>query len=586
MKAIRQAARHRRNKLGLMVGTPVALIAAGGLVYGTASGATSGGAPVPATAAVNHATSGVVAAVAAMQPGWNLGNSLDAIPAETSWGNPVVAKAQLDAIRAQGFRSIRIPVTWSAHQGSGPGWAIDPAYFARIRQVVNWALADGFYVVLNVHHDSWQWISAMPADHDGVLARYDATWTQIAAQFRDESDHLVFESVNEPTFTGASDAQKTALLNELNTSFHRIVRASGGANATRFLVLPTVVDTPDQSLMNDLATTIASLHDDRIIASLHYYGYWPFSSDNAGVVRFDATGLRDMTTVFARIHNTFVAKGIPAILGEYGLLSYPDINHPDIVERGEALKYFEEIGHLERVNGITGFLWDNGAYLNRTTLRWRDPGLFAEIKDGWTTRSGTASSDQVFVPASGHVTARTLILNPNGTAFRGLFQGHTALVKGRDYTLSGNRLTLTPALLARLTAHHGYGVAATLTARFSAGAPWQINVISSATPVLSGASGSTSGLTVPAQFHGDVLATIEAHYADGSNAGANSWTPFQGFDTDFVPDYAHNTLALTPDFFKGIKEGAQVTLTVRFWSGAAVTYHVTAWGNSVTGNAS
>ncbi|MEZ0091790.1 endoglucanase [Streptacidiphilus sp. EB129] len=420
MKATRQAARHRRSRLGLMVGTPVALLAAGGLVYGTASGATNsgatnGGATVQAPAAVPHAPSSVVAAVAAMQPGGNLGNSLDAIPAETSWGNPVVARAQLDAIRAQGFRSIRIPVTWSGHQGSGPGYTIDPAYVARIKQVVNWALADGFYVVLNVHHDSWQWIAGMPSDHDGVLARYNATWTQLAHAFRDESDHLVFESVNEPTFTGVTDAQKAALLNELNTSFHRIVRGSGGANATRFLVLPTIGDTPDQSLMNDLATTIASLHDNRIIASLHYYGYWPFSSDNAGVVTFDAASLRDMTTVFGRMHNTFVAKGIPVILGEYGLLSYPDFNHPGIVERGEALKYFEEIDHQERINGITGFLWDNGAYLDRTTLHWRDPGLFAEIRAGWTTRSGTASSDQVFVPKSGPVTARTLDLNPNGT---------------------------------------------------------------------------------------------------------------------------------------------------------------------------
>ncbi|SEM51932.1 cellulase family glycosylhydrolase [Streptacidiphilus jiangxiensis] len=586
MKATRQAARHRRGRLGLMVGTPVALIAAGGLVYGSASGATTGGAPGQAPSAVAHARSGAMAAVAAMQPGWNLGNSLDAIPAETSWGNPVVAKAQLDAIRAQGFRSIRIPVTWSGHQGSAPGWTIDPAYVARIKQVVNWALADGFYVVLNVHHDSWQWIAGMPADHDGVLARYDATWTQLAAQFRDESDHLVFESVNEPTFTNASDAQKAALLDELNTSFHRIVRASGGANATRLLVLPTIGDTPSQSLMNDLATTIASLHDDRIIASLHYYGYWPFSSSNAGVDRFDAASLQDMTAVFTRMHDTFVAKGIPLILGEYGLLSYPDINHPDVVERGEALKYFEEIGHQERINGITGFLWDNGAYLDRTTLRWRDPGLFAEIKDGWTTRSGTASSDQVFVPASEPVTARTLTLNPNGTAFRGLFEGRTALVQGRDYTLADSRLTLTPALLARLTAHHGYGVAATLTARFSAGAAWQIRVVSSATPVLSGASGSTSGLTVPAQFRGDVLATVKAHYSDGSNAGPNNWTPFLGFDTDVVPDSAHHTLTLSSEFFQGIKQGAQVTLTVRFWSGATVTYHVTAWGSSVTGTAS
>lgn len=94
--------------------------------------------------------------VAAMQPGWGLGNSLDAIPGETSWGNPPVTKALLRAIWAQGFRSVRIPVTWTDHEGSAPAYAIDPKFMSRVKQVVDWALSDGFYVVLNVHHDSWK----------------------------------------------------------------------------------------------------------------------------------------------------------------------------------------------------------------------------------------------------------------------------------------------------------------------------------------------------------------------------------------------------------------------------------------------
>ena len=102
--------------------------------------------------------------VAAMQPGWGLGNSLDAIPDETSWGNPPVTKALLDTVRAQGFHSVRIPVTWSGHEGPAPAYTIDPAFMSRVKQVVDWALADGLYVVLNVHHDSWQWISSMPTD--------------------------------------------------------------------------------------------------------------------------------------------------------------------------------------------------------------------------------------------------------------------------------------------------------------------------------------------------------------------------------------------------------------------------------------
>jgi aryl-phospho-beta-D-glucosidase BglC (GH1 family) len=121
--------------------------------------------------------------VAAMQPGWNLGNSLDAIPDETSWGNPATSKTLIDKIRSSGFHSIRIPVTWSGHQGTAPGYRVNPAYLSRVKQVVDWALADGLYVVLDVHHDSWQWISSMPSNPDGVLTRFNATWSQIAEEF-------------------------------------------------------------------------------------------------------------------------------------------------------------------------------------------------------------------------------------------------------------------------------------------------------------------------------------------------------------------------------------------------------------------
>ena len=128
-----------------------------------------------------------MAAVAAMQPGWNLGNSLDATGAdETSWGNPRVTQALLDNIKAQGFKSIRIPVTWGQHQGGAPNYTIDAAYLNRVKEVVDWALADGFYVMINIHHDSWQWIN----DDAGRPRPTCSTattrlWTQLAAAFRD-----------------------------------------------------------------------------------------------------------------------------------------------------------------------------------------------------------------------------------------------------------------------------------------------------------------------------------------------------------------------------------------------------------------
>jgi endoglucanase len=524
-----------------------------------------------------------MARVAEMQPGWNLGNSLDATGSdETSWGNPRITEALLDNVRAQGFKSIRIPVTWSAHQGGAPGYTIDAAYLARVKEVVNWALADGFYVMINIHHDSWQWINAMPTDRTNVLARYNAAWTQIATAFRDTSPKLMLESVNEPQFANSSgDAQNAQLLDELNKSFHRIVRGSGGNNATRLLVLPTLHTSSEQARVDELVSTFSALNDPNLIATFHFYGYWPFSVNVAGGTKFDATVQKDLTDSFDRMANAFVSRGIPVILGEYGLLGFD--RHTGTIEQGEKLKFFEFLGYYARTKKITTMLWDNGQHFGRTSYQWSDPELWAQIKSSWTTRSGTASSDQVFSAKSAAVADKALTLNLNGTSFVGLRNGATDLVRGTDYTVSGDQLTIKAATITRLSGSRPYGTNATLSARFSAGVPWRINLITYDTPVLSNATGTTSAFAVPTQFRGDQLATMEAKYADGSNAGPQNWTSFKEFDVTFAPDYTANTTTLKPEFFAEVTDGSRVTLTFHYWSGAKVTYYVTKSGTSVTG---
>jgi endoglucanase len=574
--------RHIRHAAILLL----AVLATVGLTSGTATGASMveyalARSQVPES----HAPDNAMRVVAAMQPSWNMGNTLDAIPDETSWGNPLVTKALFDTLRSQGFHSVRMPVTWSGHQTATAPYTIDPAFLSRIKQVTDWALSDGLYVELDVHHDSWQWIADMATDHDTVLARFDAIWRQVASTLRNESSRLLFESVNEPQFNNATDAQKTQFLSELNTSFHTIVRRSGGRNATRLLVLPTLGSTPSQNLMDDLATTMSALHDHNLIATVHYYSFWPFSVNIAGFTQFDATVQQDMIDTFTMLHDTFVAKGIPVFLGEYGLLSF-DSSQQGIVERGEALKYFEALDHEARLSGVTTALWDNGSFLDRTTLTWRDPSLFAQIRSGWTTRSGTASSDSVFLRGSAPITARTLTLNLNGTTFTGLWLGRSRLAAGRDYTVSGDQLTLTAAVLTRLAGDRADGTDATLQARFSRGVPWQLNVITYDTPVQSATTGTTSSFAIPTRFQGDRLATMEARYADGSNAGQANWTSFQQFGASFSPDYTDDVLTLTPDFLNTLTDGAPVTLTFHFWSGAVVTYQVTRSGSSVTGTVS
>jgi endoglucanase len=526
-----------------------------------------------------------VALVAAMQPGWNLGNTFDSTGAdETSWGNPRVTQALLDSIKANGFKSIRIPVTWGHRSGGAPDYTIDATFLNRVREVVDWALARDLSVMINMHHDSWQWVNQMPSQHDAVLARYNAIWTQIAAAFRNHSSRLVFESINEPQFTGSSgDTQSYQLLHELNASFRSIVRQSGGNNATRVLVLPTLHTNADQGRVDALVSSFTQLNDPNTVATFHFYGFWPFSVNVAGYTRFNGEVQADLTGALDRMYNAFTARGIPVILGEYGLLGFD--RHTGTIEQGEKLKFFEFLGYYARSRQITTQLWDNGQHLGRTSLTWTDPELFNHIRSSWTTRSGTASDDFIFNTRSSAITAKSLTLNLNGASFVAVRQGSTDLVRNTDYTVSDSQLTFTAAALTRLSGSRAYGVNATVHVHYSQGVPWRVNIITYDTPVLQNATGTTGSFAIPTQFRGDQLATMEAKYSDGSNAGPHNWTSFKEFDVAFGPNYTSNAITLTSAFFGEVNDNRPVTLTFHFWSGARVTYTITRNGSNVTGTA-
>ncbi|WP_081913609.1 cellulase family glycosylhydrolase [Glycomyces sp. NRRL B-16210] len=523
--------------------------------------------------------------VAAMQPGWNLGNSLDSVgPDETAWGNPVITQALIENIADQGYNSIRIPVTWDDHQGGAPDYAVEGAYLDRVEEVVGWALDADLYVVLNIHHDSWIWIADMNSNRTVVEARYESIWNTLADRFRDASPKLLFESINEPQFNNVDDATAYALLDDLNVSFHEIVRGSGGGNADRVLILPTLHTNADQERLDALTETIEALDDPNLAATIHYYGFWPFSVNIAGYTTFDAEVQQDITDTFDRAYDEFVANGIPVLIGEYGLLGFDA--HTGTIEQGEKLKFFEYAGYYANEKELTLQLWDNGQHLGRTSFQWSDPELFAMLDASVHGRSGTAETDQVFIAQSDAVTDETVQLNLNGTSFEGLHHGSTPLVEGTDYTVSGSTLTLKASKLTELLGDRSHGVRADLHAEFSQGAPWRISIVSYDTPTVSAASGSASSFAVPTAFNGDQLATMEAVYADGTPAGPQNWTSYKEFARAFGPDYTAGQISLTSDFFAEVNDGQKVTLTFHFWSGETVTYYVTESGGNVTGSLS
>ncbi|MRN56303.1 cellulase family glycosylhydrolase [Paenibacillus monticola] len=522
-----------------------------------------------------------------MQPGWNLGNTFDATGAdETSWGNPRVTKELIKQIAKQGYKSIRIPITWDLHMSAAPEYTIDPAYLKRVEEVVGWALDANLYVMINLHHDSWLWVSSMEKQHDEVLARYNAAWIQIANHFKQQSNKLMFESINEPRFSEGGtvdEATMEQLLKELNTSFYQIVRKSGGNNAVRPLVLPTLQTSPTQDRMNSLYNTITELNDPNLIATVHYYGFWPFSVNIAGYTKFEKDTQNDITQTFDNVYNTFVAKGIPVIVGEYGLLGFD--KSTGVIEQGEKLKFFEFLTHYLKEKNITSMLWDNGQHFNRLSFKWSDPELYNVMKAGLKTRSSNAESDLIYLAKGTPIQDTKINLSLNGNKLTSLSVSGKALKKGSDYELNGEVLTLKASALTKLTATGTLGINAVLTAKFNKGVDWNFKVILFNTPTLSNSEGTTDAFTIPTAFNGDQLATMEAVYAAGGNAGPQDWTSFKEFGNTFNPSYDTNEIKLLPAFFNEVKDG-EVILKFHFWSGEIVTYTITKSGASIVGKTS
>jgi aryl-phospho-beta-D-glucosidase BglC (GH1 family) len=522
--------------------------------------------------------------VEAMQPGWNLGNTFDATGDETSWGNPITTKELINAVAAQGFKSIRIPVTWDQRIGSAPEYTIDPEFLARLKEVIDWSLDAGLYVMLDMHHDSWLWVINMKSQHDEVLARYNAVWRQISEYFKNYPNTLMFESINEPSFTqgwsSTVDPTDLALLDELNTSFYNIVRNSGGNNATRPLVLPTLGCSPTEPQIGNLIDTISKLNDKNIIATVHYYGYWPFSANVAGTTTFDETTKKDLEDTIDRVYNAFMNQGIPVIIGEYGLLGFD--KSLDTIEHGEVLKYFEYLTYYANAKDITLMLWDNGQHFNRYSFAWSDPDLYNVIMAGFKERSSYTERDFIYLKKGLPIQDVNTKVYLNGNSLLCIKNGDEILSDGVDYSITQDTLTFKSSLLQRLVTGQ-FGVNSILTCDFSKGADWKIKIIYYDVPALKESTGTTSGFFIPTDFNGDSLATMEATYTSGGNAGPQDWTPFKEFGYAFTPLYDSNQIKLTKEFFDETRDG-EILLKMHFWSGNVIEYIIQKAGTTVTGH--
>lgn len=521
-----------------------------------------------------------------MQPGWNLGNTYDAVGEdETAWGNPMVTRELIQQIADEGFQSIRIPITFDGRMSTDGNYQIEEEFLSRIQQTVDWSLEEDLHVMINVHHDSWIWLQAgMQDNHDQTVERFRHIWVQLSDRFKDYPIELMFESINEPQFTG-TESQQQAYLDELNDVFHDVVRNSGGNNDIRPIVLPTLLTGQEPERVQALYQYIENLNDPHVIATVHYYGFWPFSVNIAGVTRFNEETRNDIDTIFDRVYHQFTANGIPVVIGEYGLLGFD--TGTDVIQQGEKLKYFEYMIPAAQDNSFVHMLWDNGQHLNRHTLQWNDSEFSHMLTTSWRTRSAVPNNNFIYLHKKEDLANQSIRFQLNGHSLEQVLLNDQLLVVEEDYSFENNSLKIKKELLESILVSEETGKLATLQVIFSDGFNWSIPIYQNDTPILESSNGTVSDFKIPVSFQESHVATMEAHYEDGSIAGPQNWTSFKEYGYTFSPNYEDGHIELTEKLFHEIDENRQVTLTFYFWGNdqeEQIQYIIQKTGTDVTGS--
>ena len=310
-----------------------------------------------------------------LKVGWNLGNTFDAsdvrsissgseMDYEKAWCGQITTKQNIAAIKAAGFQTVRIPVSWHNHVDAEFRIAAD--WMARVKEVADWCREFDLYVIINTHHDNAEDFYYPDSAHAESSKKYlTAVWTQIAETFRDYDTHLILESLNEPRLVGTSyewslDADNeqckdaVSCINTLNQLFVDTVRASGGNNAERWLLCPGYaasadgVSHPDFRVPDDPAG--------KVIVSVHAYTPYNFALNKAGTKEWspdDPADTGEILDLMDMLYGNFVLQGIPVLIGEFGALN------KDNLEARVAFSAFYT--RAARSRGISCLWWDNNA---------------------------------------------------------------------------------------------------------------------------------------------------------------------------------------------------------------------------------
>lgn len=316
-----------------------------------------------AAAAAGEPTPGTAKEMAGqMKIGWNLGNTFDA-PNETAWGNPVTTAELFKTVKDLGFNTVRIPVSWSGHTSGAPEYTIDESWMDRVETVVDQALEAGLYVIVNAHHDNGVYYPA-PENAEAAEEYLAAVWSQIGDRFADRDHRLVFQTMNEPRIEGASyewsvDAKNEDCLaaldvvNELNQTALDAIRAAGGYNADRFVIVSPYAGSPTGALLSRFQMPEDSA-EDRLLLSIHAYTPYDLCLDTKSKAdTFTKSGRSQISKMLESLDYMYIQKGVPVVIDEMGC-----IDKDNAQARYEWARYYVSEA---AACGIPCIWWDNGA---------------------------------------------------------------------------------------------------------------------------------------------------------------------------------------------------------------------------------
>ena len=311
--------------------------------------------------------------VESLRLGWNLGNTFDAsdcnvqdeMDYEKAWCGTYTTIEDIAAVKAAGFQTVRIPVSWHNHVDEN--FRISKAWLTRIKEVVDWCLACDLHVIVNTHHDNAEEYYYPDTAHlESSKAYLSAVWSQLGKAFRDYDDRLILESMNEPRLVGTNyewildesspqGKDAVACINILNQLFVDTIRSSGGGNVTRYLLCPGYAASADGALADGFA--LPEDAQNRVIVSVHSYTPYDFALNTKGTDAFDRKNPSDSNPVLMimdDLYGKFVMNGIPVLLGEFGAL-----NKDNLEARIDYTAFYVAAA---RAHGMTCCWWDNNSF--------------------------------------------------------------------------------------------------------------------------------------------------------------------------------------------------------------------------------